>query len=138
MKIYFDTSAFSKRIVEEPGSDAVERLCAEADECGISIIAIAESISGLRRIVREKKISEHDYKELKEALLDDLRDCLVLPVDGETIAHSIAALEGSSARGMDSIHIGSALSWGADLFVTADKRQATAAQNAGLKTEHIR
>ena len=30
MKVFFDSSAFAKRYIEEPGSDTVENLCAQA------------------------------------------------------------------------------------------------------------
>ena len=32
MKVFMDTSAFAKRYVAEPGSDAVMALCQEADD----------------------------------------------------------------------------------------------------------
>jgi predicted nucleic acid-binding protein len=38
---------------------------------------------------------------------------------------------------MDALHIGTAQAARVDLFVTADKRQAAAAQAVGLKTELI-
>ena len=38
MRIFFDTSALTKRYVEEEGSDKVRELCASADSLGVSVI----------------------------------------------------------------------------------------------------
>ena len=46
-------------------------------------------------------------------------------------------MEVSRLRAMDALHIGTAKAAYVDLFVTADKRQAAAAQAVGLKTELI-
>ena len=43
----------------------------------------------------------------------------------------------SNLRGIDALHIGTAQAAQVDMFVTADKRQAVAAQTVGLKTELI-
>jgi len=46
-------------------------------------------------------------------------------------------MEISRLRAMDALHIGTAQATRVDLFVTADKRQALAAQAVGLRTELI-
>ena len=51
--------------------------------------------------------------------------------------YAIAAMRMATLRGMDALHIGSAQAANVDLFVTADRRQAQAAQAVGLKTELI-
>lgn len=38
---------------------------------------------------------------------------------------------------MDSLHIGCALEWRADLFLTSDRKQFMAAKNSGLNVEYI-
>jgi len=40
-------------------------------------------------------------------------------------------------RGLDALHVGSALASRVDLFVTADRRQAQVARGMGLATELI-
>ena len=45
---------------------------------------------------------------------------------------AVLALEASSLRGMDAIHIAAAQVCEADVFVSADARQCAAAQTAGL------
>jgi uncharacterized protein len=53
------------------------------------------------------------------------------------LAHSIASLERNILRGMDAIHIGSAVAMQADLFVSADARQCAAAAAAGLQVAAV-
>jgi predicted nucleic acid-binding protein len=38
---------------------------------------------------------------------------------------------------MDAIHLACAIEWGADLFLTADHHQYTAAQNANLAVQLV-
>lgn len=52
------------------------------------------------------------------------------------IATSIEVLESTPLRGMGALHIACAIEWGAELFVSSDKAQLSAAKKAGrgLKT----
>ncbi len=47
MRIFFDTSALTKRYVEEEGSEQVRALCIEADTLGVSVLLVPELISTL-------------------------------------------------------------------------------------------
>ena len=53
------------------------------------------------------------------------------------LAHSIATLERNTLRGMDAIHIGSAVAMQANLFVSADARQCAAAAAPGLQVAAV-
>jgi predicted nucleic acid-binding protein len=57
MRVFFDTSAFVKRYVDEPGSDCVQELCSRADQIALSVVCFPEMISTLNRLVRERKVS---------------------------------------------------------------------------------
>lgn len=48
-----------------------------------------------------------------------------------------ASLENNVLRGMDAIHIASALALQVDVFVSADVRQCDAAANAGLTVDRL-
>ncbi len=69
--------------------------------------------------------------------MEDVHDAIVLQVTPAVISHSVKLLETNVLRAMDALHIACALEWQAELFVTADKRQYKAAQNAGLFSEFI-
>jgi predicted nucleic acid-binding protein len=53
------------------------------------------------------------------------------------LAHSIDSLERNTLRGMDAIHIGSAVAMQADLFVSADAHQCASAAATGLQVAAV-
>lgn len=137
MKTFFDASTFAKRYVEENGSQLVDDICQEASELSLSVICVPEIISALNRRIREKRLSHQDYVAVKQHLSDDVRDAVIINLTPEVIATSTSLLEASPLRAMDALHIACALESGADLFVSSDKRQITAAKKAGLHTKYV-
>ena len=67
----------------------------------------------------------------------DFDELAVMPISSPVERYAIAAMRLATLRGMDALHVGTAQAAGVDLFVTADRRQAMAAQAVGLKTELI-
>ena len=137
MKTFFDTSAFTKRYVEENGSQLVDDICQQASELSLSVICVPEIISSLNRRIREKRLSRREYATIKEHLSDDLRDVTIINLTPEVIATATTLLESHPLRAMDALHIACALEWGTDLFLSSDKRQITAARKVGLNTKYI-
>jgi hypothetical protein len=137
MHAFFDSSAFVKRYVREEGTEAVLSLCDDASEIGLSGIALPEIISAFCRLRREGKISEVQYRQLKSSLLADIEDAAVCDLTPQVLARAIASLEDSVLRGMDALHIGSAVALKADVFVSADRRQCDAAARAGLQVQMV-
>lgn len=137
MKLFFDTSAFLKRYVFESGSNDVENLCYYADSIGISILLPVEAIATFNRLRREKKISSKQYAQIKSAFFSDIRDISVLPIDPIVIKKSVIAIEKSPLKALDATHIGCALEYAPDYFVSSDKQQLIAAEKLGLKVKKI-
>jgi predicted nucleic acid-binding protein len=135
MRLFFDSSAFAKRYIQESGSDLAIEWCERADELALAAIAIPEMISAFCRLRREEKISEHQYRQTKSVLLLDIEDIAVCDLTPQVIRFAVDALESNALRGMDAIHVGCALAWRADLFLTSDRRQWEAARSAGLSVE---
>ena len=135
MKIFFDSSAFAKRYIEEPGSDSVESICQNATELALSVICIPEIISAMNRRVREGAISQAQYRKIKTCLATETADVTIINLLPEVIADAIFVLENNTVRAMDALHVACALQWNADLFVSSDNRQLSAAKNAKLLTE---
>jgi uncharacterized protein len=132
MRVFFDTSALTKRYVEENGSDQVRALCAEADALGVSVLVVPELISTLCRLVREGKLSSEDYRSLKSAVQADLSDADLCDVSQNAFEQTIRCLESHPLRTLDALHVGSALVYQPDFFVSADRRQVEAAGREGL------
>lgn len=135
MRVFFDSSAFVKRYVNEAGTDTVLDWCDRATEIGLSGIALPEIISAFCRLRREGKINDTQYRQLKSLLMADVEDAAICDLTPLVLAHSISSLEANVLRGMDAIHIGSAIAMNAEVFVSADQRQREAAAHAGLRVE---
>lgn len=137
MRVFFDSSAFVKRYVSETGTEAVLNWCDQATEIGLSAIVLPEIVSAFCRLRREDKIDEIQYRQLKSLLLDDIEDVAICDLTPAVLAQSITSLETNVLRGMDAIHIGSAVALKAEVFISADQRQREAAVRAGLRVEAV-
>ena len=137
MKTFFDSSAFAKRFLEEPGSDAVDALCLEATDLGLCVICVPEILSALVRRLREKRITAGNFALLERHLLDDIRDATIVNLTPEVVAESIRAIKATPIRAADALHVAAAKVWGAEMFVSADERQLTAARKAGLRVRGV-
>ena len=138
MRVFFDSSAFAKRYVREAGTDAVLAWCDRATEICLSAIALPEIISALCRLQREGKLTSLQYRQSKSLLLADVEDIAISDVTAAVIQHAFNCLENNVLRGMDAIHLASALALQADVFVSADAAQCKAAANAGLTVDTLR
>ncbi len=137
MRVFFDTSAFVKRYVSEAGTDAVLQWCDQATEIILSGVALPEVVSTFCRLQREGKITDTQYRQLKSLLMADIEDAAICDLTPVVLAPAIWSLEKNVLRGMDAIHIGSAVALQADIFISADKRQLEAAARSGLRVESV-
>ena len=137
MKIFLDTSAFAKRYVAERGADKVLSLCEQADMLVVSVICLPEFISTLSRLLREKKIDQYDYRNLKAAAMSDLTDVDICQITPPVLTSALALLEANPLRAMDALHLACAINVRTELFISADRRQLNAAKNAGMKVEDV-
>ena len=133
MRVFLDTSALAKRYVAEPGSEKVSALCAKADSLVVSVICLLELISTLSRLVREKKLAKADYLKLKADAIRDLEDADICHISEDVLVSAVSLLESNALRAMDALHVTCALAVEPDVFVSADRRQLSAARKAGLK-----
>ncbi len=137
MKVFYDSSAFVKKFVEEEGSDKVDEFCQKATDIGLSVICLPEMFSALNRKLRENNLALEDYQIIKNQVFDDIEDIHIINLAPTVIQGAINALEQNSLRSLDALHIACAIVWEADLFVSSDKRQILAAENFGLQVEYI-
>ena len=138
MKLLFDTSAIVKRYKAEQGCEVVDRLFAEANAVAMAAHCKVEIASGFSREVHDGAIDMAQYGSTMAEVAQDFSDFDVLPITPGIEALAIAAMASHRLRAMDALHIGTAQIAQVDLFVTADRQQAKAAQAVGLKTELIK
>lgn len=137
MKIFFDTSSFVKRFVEEIGSKEADDLCQKASELGLSIICFPEIVSALNRKLRSEIITKEIYLDLKGEVLEDIVDADIINLTPSVLNRTTELLEKNALRSLDAIHLACAIEWKADLFVSSDERQVTAATDSGLNVKFI-
>jgi len=132
MRVFFDSSAFAKRYLLEVDSGFTLEWCDQATELALSVIAIPELIAAFCRLRREDTLSAQQYRQIKEEMLADIVDAMIIDTTPQVLHHATIALEEHTLRGMDAIHIGAAIVCGADVFITADIRQREAARAMGI------
>ena len=137
MRVLFDASALYKRYQVEPGSDQVLDASSRATEVVVAAHCKAEIASAINRQRHDGFVSDPEYARILGVIHADFADLTRVPLDRRVEAFAISAMEKSRLRAMDALHIGAAQAANVDLFVTADRRQALAAQALGLKTRLI-
>ena len=137
MKLLLDSSAIAKRYKRENGHDTIQHLLMGADTVVLAAHCKVEIASSLSREVHDQSIDMNQYAHAISEVALDFVDFNVWPIGPEIEALAIAAMARHRLSAMDALHIGTAQMARVDLFVTADRKQALAAQAAGLKTKLI-
>ena len=138
MRVFFDSSAFAKRYILEPGSVEVQAWCERASELALAVIAVPELISAFCRLRREGRITPAHYRQIKHDFMHDISDALICEITPAVVQTAVKALESHPLRGMDALHLGAASACEAAVFVSADARQCHAAEALGLKANWVR
>ena len=133
----FDASALTKRYASEAGRNRVLALFASATELLVAAHCKTEIASALLRRRREGSLPVAEFDRAWDAAQSDVADMTLVPLDARVERFAFAAMEQGPMRGMDALHVGSAMAARVDLFVTADKRQAQVARAMGVATELI-
>ena len=136
-RLMFDASALTKRYASEAGRNRVLALFASASELLVAAHCKTELASALLRRRREGSLPIAEFDRAWDAAQSDVADMTLVALDARVERFAFAAMEQGPLRGMDALHIGSAMAARVDLFVTADKRQAQVARTMGVPTELI-
>ncbi|MFN5348321.1 MAG: type II toxin-antitoxin system VapC family toxin [Polaromonas sp.] len=136
-RLMFDASALTKRYASEAGRLRVLALFASASELLVAAHCKTEVASALLRRRREGSLPAAEFDRAWTAAQSDVADMTRVPLDARVERFAFAAMEQGPLRGMDALHVGSAIAAQVDLFVTADKRQAQVARAMGVATELI-
>jgi uncharacterized protein len=128
VRIYVDSSALIKRVIDEPESDALdealERHVADDDVLVASSLAWVE----VTRAIRATAAGEADLSDLIETALSGLAE---RPITADVVSLA-RRINPESLRSLDAIHLATAVLVDADLIVTYDGRLDAAARYNGL------
>ena len=136
-RLLFDASALTKRYASEAGRHRVLALFASASELLVAAHCKTEVASALLRRRREGSLPVAEFDRAWDAAQSDVADMTLVALDARVERFAFAAMEQGPLRGLDALHVGSAMAARVDLFVTADKRQAQVARAMGVPTELI-
>ena len=136
-RLMFDASALTKRYASEAGRSRVLALFASASELLVAAHCKTEVASALLRRRREGSLPVAEFDRAWDAAQSDVADMTLVPLDTRVERYAFAAMEHGPLRGIDALHVGSAIAARVDLFVTADRRQAQVARALGVPTELI-
>ncbi len=133
MKVLLDSSALVKRYLAEPGRESVQAALAQAHQVAVAAHCKAELVSALA--AHRDALPEAELQRLLGLLQADFDDFERVALDRkvETLSQALL-LRHARLPASDALHLAAAQACGADRFVTADRRQAQAAQQEGLKT----
>ena len=131
--LYLDTSALARLYLAEPESQLVSKtLAVNSSWLATSRVTYAEVLSVLARCLRANRLSPAAYKLQKKAFLDDWSAMIVVELTPEVLAHSACLIERHGLRGLDAIHLCSAMWVGRPSFACFDDRLRSAAAAEGL------
>ncbi len=124
MILYIETSAAAKLLVDEPASS---RLAARLDG------AVDQDEPLLSSMLLETELRRLAVRvDLAQAAVTHLLERFDLMETDRSLYREAGLLPGRHLRSLDALHLAAALRVGADVMVTYDRRQADAADAAGL------
>ena len=139
MIAYFDTSALIPLLVDEPASDAAERLWYRASWVASVRISYAEARAGLARAHRMGRISSGDLRVAVAGLESIDRHLYQVEVTESLVRRAGDLAEASALRGYDAVHLAASASLDVRelVLVTGDRQLGSAAEALGLVTALI-
>ena len=133
----FDSSALFKRYAGGPGVEQVLALHERATSVVLAPHCFSELVSALTRQWREGAFDDAEYRRVRARMREDFDAYRVESLSRTVEDFAVAAMAQAPLGAMDALHIGTAQAARVGLFVTADRRQADAAEAVGLKTELV-
>ncbi|HEX5467028.1 MAG TPA: type II toxin-antitoxin system VapC family toxin [Candidatus Limnocylindrales bacterium] len=132
--LFLDTSALVKRYVAEPGSALVARRMEGDPEWVVSAVASTEARITLCRL----GFDEGDGTGVWARLREDLKRCLIVPLDQACLDRAADIGCRFGIRTLDALHLAAAERLPRPLaMITFDRRQARAARSMDLPVEGV-
>lgn len=126
MRIYLDTSAAAKVLVDEAESEALTAYL-DDERSTTEIVSSALLETELRRLAGRLGLDQSAVSDLLTRI--DLID------PSRSIFHEAGVLPGPTLRSLDALHLATALRIEADVLVAYDLRLLDAARDLGLATD---
>ena len=139
---FLDSSAFVKRYVREPGSDAVARLFRPASKLAASSLALVEVSAALFKRARAGDLAPEVARRHAARVAADLDELHVVEARGPVLDLAAELVSRRPLRAYDAVQLASAirLSRGAGVavtFVCADETLSAAAVAEGIRALRV-
>lgn len=129
----FDTSAFVKLVIPEPGAAVVHEVWETADHRAASLLLYAEARAAVARAVRHGRLTEFRTMITRVRFDDALARVQLLSATRPLVRLAGDLAEAHALRGYDAVHLATAVTRGPTaVLVTGDRRLAEAAAEEGL------
>lgn len=132
MRTYFDTSAFVKLFIDERGSNEVRAYWDESRYVISSSLMAVEATSVLSTARLMQKVSPAQLKHSIYEITELEAQIYSLEIDAQVIGLARSIALDDSLNAADAIHLASAITSNADVFVCADRRLCEVALAHGL------
>ena len=137
MILYCDTSALIKRYVDEEGTHTVDSLWSESPNIITSVVAFAETVAAFIRKLREGILTEKEYAETLTIFKADFDSFILVSITSELNDMIEGIVARYPLRGLDAIHLSSALMFSSSgsfpvQFACFDRALNEAALSEGL------
>jgi predicted nucleic acid-binding protein len=126
-----------KLYLPEPGSDEFNEVVEGRDDVLVADLAVTEIMSAVGRRVHQKSLTREAARRLQHAILGRLDEGVYPRVEltrdvHRRAEHLLLALQSTSLRAADALHLALATSGRAASLATFDARLAAAARATGL------
>lgn len=131
----FDSSAFVKLVVDEPGSDTAARLWADAAAVLASRLAQPEVHAALAAAERAGRLTPRQRLQAAAAFDELWSGVRVVDLERTTAELACRVVTHAALGGADAVHLACALRLGSDrvVLVTWDRRLSAATATFGLR-----
>lgn len=130
MRVYLDSSALVKRVIDEPGSERLRAALRDHVDRRDLLVSSQLATIEVSRALRNR--FDLSYAEAAGTVDDAMSGVAEYPVDDKVLILG-RRLDPNRLRSLDAIHVASAILLDVDLLVTYDDRMANAGRQNGLR-----
>ena len=136
--VHFDTSAFTKLLVSEMGSQAAREAWLAARQVSASRLLYVQARAAVATMRRAGRLSAAQDAQAKNDLSNYWQQVTVVEATPTVIEDAGDLAEQEALRGYDAVHLASALSAGIRIMACADVDLMAAARARGMKVVDTR
>ena len=122
MRVFVDTSSLFKKYLDEPGSDAFEKVLNQATEIAVSPVTWIEMNAALERCVRHRFLSKEQAERLRIEIKKDFAYFGRILWNENLEDKALEMIRKHTLKTLDSVQLASAVLSESELFVTSDQK----------------